>query len=31
MAAIDGENAMIEFWQTTRDGGHRGIVEVIGE
>ena len=29
-AAFGGEQATIEFWQTKRDGGRRGIVE-IGE
>jgi hypothetical protein len=29
--AIGGEQAMIEYWQTRREGGRRGIVEIIGE
>jgi hypothetical protein len=29
--AIGGEQAMIEYWQTRREGGKRGIVEIIGE
>jgi hypothetical protein len=29
--AIGGEQAMIEYWQTRRDGGRRGIVEIVGE
>jgi hypothetical protein len=29
--AIGGEQAMIEYWQTRREGGQRGIVEIIGE
>jgi hypothetical protein len=28
-AAIGGEQATIEFWQTKRDGGKRGIVEIV--
>ena len=28
-AAFGGEQATIEFWQTKRDGGQRGIVEVL--
>jgi hypothetical protein len=28
--AIGGEQAMIEYWQTRREGGRRGIVEIIG-
>jgi hypothetical protein len=28
--AIGGEQAMVEYWQTRRDGGRRGIVEIIG-
>ncbi len=27
--AIGGEQAMIEYWQTRRGGGQRGIVEII--
>ena len=30
-AAFGGEQATIEFWQTKRDGGRRGIVEIVGE
>ncbi|MSU80406.1 MAG: hypothetical protein EXS16_20255 [Gemmataceae bacterium] len=29
--AIGGEQAMIEYWQTRREGGLRGIVEIVGE
>src|SRR5262249_53622241 len=29
--AIGGEDAMIEYWQTRRDGGRRGIVEIVEE
>ena len=29
MAAIGGEQEMIEYWQIKRDGNRRGIVEVI--
>ncbi len=29
--ALGGEQAMIEYWQTRRDGGLRGIVEIVGE
>ena len=28
-AAFGGESATIEFWQTRRDGGQRGIVEIV--
>lgn len=30
-AAVGGEEAMIEFWQVRRDGGQRGIVEIVEE
>lgn len=29
--AFGGEQAMIEYWQTRRDGGQRGIVEIVEE
>jgi hypothetical protein len=29
--AIGGEQAMIEYWQVRREGGRRGIVEIIAE
>jgi predicted nucleotidyltransferase len=29
--AIGGEQAMIEFWQVRREGGQRGIVEILPE
>jgi len=29
--ALGGEQAMIEYWQVRRDGGRRGIVEIVGE
>ncbi len=29
--AIGGEQAMIEYWQVRREGGRRGIVEIVGE
>lgn len=29
--AIGGEQAMIEYWQARREGGRRGIVEILGE
>jgi len=31
LAALGGEQAAIEFWQTKRDGGLRGIVEIESE
>lgn len=31
LAAFGGEKATIEYWQVKRDGGFRGIIEVIGE
>ncbi len=29
--AIGGEHAMIEYWQVRREGGQRGIVEIVSE
>jgi hypothetical protein len=29
--AQGGEQAMIEYWQIRREGGQRGIVEIVGE
>jgi hypothetical protein len=29
--ALGGEQAMIEYWQVRREGGQRGIVEIVGE
>jgi predicted nucleotidyltransferase len=29
--AIGGEQAMIEYWQVRREGGQRGIVEILPE
>lgn len=31
IAAFEGEQAAIEYWQVKRDGGFRGIIEVVGE
>lgn len=31
LTAWGGEQSVIEFWQSKRDGGQRGIVEVIAE
>jgi len=31
LAAFGGEQAAIEFWQARRDGGLRGIVEILPE
>ena len=31
LAALGGEQAAIEFWQTKRDGSLRGIVEIESE
>ncbi len=28
--ALGGEQAMIEYWQVRREGGQRGIVEIVG-
>ena len=28
-AGFGGEQATIEFWQTKRDGGKRGIIEIV--
>ncbi len=30
-AAVGGEQAMVEYWQVRREGGRRGIVEIISE
>lgn len=30
-SAFGGEQAIIEYWQIRRDGGKRGIVEIVGE
>ncbi len=30
-AALDGEHAVIKYWQTKRDGSRRGIVEIVPE
>jgi hypothetical protein len=29
--ALGGEQSMIEYWQTRRDGRLRGIVEIVSE
>jgi hypothetical protein len=29
LAALGGEQAMVEYWQTRREGGQRGIVEIV--
>jgi hypothetical protein len=29
--ALGGDQAMIEYWQARREGGLRGIVEIVGE
>jgi hypothetical protein len=29
--AIGGEQAMVEYWQVRREGGQRGIIEIIRE
>jgi hypothetical protein len=29
--ALGGEQAMIEYWQARREGGQRGIVEIVPE
>jgi uncharacterized protein DUF6932 len=30
-AAFGGEDAMVEYWQSRREGGRRGIVEIVEE
>jgi hypothetical protein len=30
-AALGGEQAMVEYWQVRREGGQRGIVEMVPE
>ncbi len=29
--AVGGEQAMVEYWQVRREGGLRGIVEIVGD
>jgi hypothetical protein len=29
--ALGGEQAMVEYWQVRREGGQRGIVEIVAE
>jgi hypothetical protein len=29
LAALDGEQAMVEYWQAKRGGGQRGIIEIV--
>ena len=29
--AVGGEQAMVEYWQVRREGGQRGIVEIVSE
>ncbi len=29
LAALGGEQAAVEYWQVTRGGGQRGIVEIV--
>ena len=29
MAALGGEQVAVEYWQVTRGGGQRGIVEIV--
>jgi len=31
MAALEGEQAAVEYWQIKRGGGQRGIIEIIVE
>jgi hypothetical protein len=31
MAILGDVESVVEFWQTKRDGGQRGIVEIIEE
>ena len=31
LAALNGEQATVEYWQIKRDGSQRGIVEIISE
>jgi hypothetical protein len=31
LAAWEGEQAAIEYWQVKRDGGQRGIIEITAE
>jgi hypothetical protein len=30
-AALGGQQAIVEYWQVRREGGQRGIVEVVPE
>ena len=29
LAALGGEQSMVEYWQVKRDGGQRGIIEIV--
>ena len=31
LAALGGEQAMVEYWQAKRGGGQRGIIEIVEE
>ena len=31
LAALEGEQAAVEYWQAKRDGERRGIVEIVLE
>lgn len=31
LAAFEGEEATVQYWQVTREGGQRGIIEIIPE
>jgi hypothetical protein len=31
LAALGGEQSMVEYWQITRGGGKRGIIEIVEE
>ena len=31
LAAIGGEEAAVQYWQIKREGGQRGVVEIVGE
>jgi hypothetical protein len=31
LAALGGEQSMVEYWQAKRGGGRRGIIEIVEE
>jgi hypothetical protein len=31
LAAVGGEQFLVEYWQAKRGGGKRGIIEIVGD